>query len=244
MIKENISKWTIVSFFAIAMAFLESAVVIYLRALFYPEGFDFPLQLMDLPTAKVEFFREVATLVMLITVAMLCSKTRIARFAYFIYLFAVWDIFYYVFLKVFLNWPTSLLTWDILFLIPTTWVGPVIAPIINSLCMIVLAQVILFAEKRGIRKIVSRIDWALLIVGSLVVIIAYLEDFMSFLFTEMNFAQMLKSYYSQEIIDLSTRYVPKNFAWAVFSSGVGLHLLAIFNIHRRSLKTTIKPQVR
>ena len=29
--------------FAIAMAYVESAIVIYLRILFYPEGFGFPI---------------------------------------------------------------------------------------------------------------------------------------------------------------------------------------------------------
>ena len=34
---------TWLTIYAVAMAYVESAVVVYLRALYYPQGFDFPL---------------------------------------------------------------------------------------------------------------------------------------------------------------------------------------------------------
>jgi hypothetical protein len=111
--------------YSIAMAFLETTVVVYLRKLYYPEGFDFPLKALDFSIGIIEFLREFATLVMILTVALLTGKTKNEKFAAFIFIFAVWDIFYYIFLYVTLGWPSSLWTWDILFLIPTTWVGPV-----------------------------------------------------------------------------------------------------------------------
>ncbi len=80
---------------------------------------------------------------MLASVGIAAERNNIQRFTYFIISFAVWDIFYYVFLKLFLNWPESLLTWNILFLIPVTWVGPVIAPVILSALMIVLGLMLL-----------------------------------------------------------------------------------------------------
>lgn len=110
------------------MAFLESAVVVYLRAIYYPDGNLFPMKLIEGRIAVTELWREAATMVMLITVAVIVSKRAIERFAWFIYAFAIWDIFYYVFLYFLLGWPQSLLTWDILFLIPVTWTGPVLAP--------------------------------------------------------------------------------------------------------------------
>ena len=33
--------------YAVAMGYLEAAVVVYLRAIYYPEGFSFPLKPMD-----------------------------------------------------------------------------------------------------------------------------------------------------------------------------------------------------
>src|SRR4030095_13106258 len=124
--------------FSTAMGFLEAAVVIYLRKLYYPGGFDFPLVVIPRDVAVVELFREGATLIMLLAVGFLTGKTTAQRFCYFLFCFATWDIFYYVFLKVFLGWPESLLTWDILFLLPVPWVGPVLAPCLSSLTMILL----------------------------------------------------------------------------------------------------------
>jgi hypothetical protein len=115
--------------FAIAMAYVESAVVVYLRAIFHPEGFIFPLKAFNDYKIKVEVFREVATLVMLLTVAHLAGRNIQERFASLMLTFGVWDIFYYVWLKVLIDWPVSLLDWDILFLIPLPWIGPVIAPV-------------------------------------------------------------------------------------------------------------------
>ena len=130
------SKIIVISIFAIAMGFLETAVVIYMRDLLYPDGFSFPLVPIPADLALTEILREAATLIMLLTIAILNAKTFSERFAWFIYAFAIWDIFYYIFLKIMILWPESLMTWDILFLIPTTWTGPVISPVIVSFSMI------------------------------------------------------------------------------------------------------------
>ncbi len=234
----NVSGKTILTLtvFAIAMAFLETTVVIYLRELYYPEGFDFPLKMMDFSAGKVEFFRELATLVMILTVAMLSGKTINQKFAAFIFVFAVWDIFYYVFLYITLAWPASLMTWDILFLIPVTWVGPVIAPVINSIMMIVLAGSIVYAEKFGLKKILLKRDWWLLIVGSIIVIIAYCEDFVSFLLKDYSVGELLKVIYSEEVIEKSLQYIPHDFAWFTFLTGIALHAFAIAHVFLRSLR--------
>src|ERR1044072_1504154 len=85
--------------FSIAMGYLETAVVVYLRKLYYPGGFNFPLVPVTLDIAKTEFWREAATLIMLVGIGVLAGKNKTQRFAYFLLSFAVWDIFYYVFLK-------------------------------------------------------------------------------------------------------------------------------------------------
>ena len=88
--------------FSVAMGFLESAVVVYLRAIYYKEGFQFPLIAMDTTLAITELLREAATLVMLVGVAALSAQSAYRRFSFFLIAFAVWDIFYYVFLKLLL----------------------------------------------------------------------------------------------------------------------------------------------
>ena len=89
-----------VAIFSTAMGYLECTVVVYLREIYYPGGFNFPLAPIDKPIAITEIGREAATLVMLLGIGFLAGKTAVQRFAYFIYSFAIWDIFYYVFLKV------------------------------------------------------------------------------------------------------------------------------------------------
>ena len=83
--------------FGIAMGFLETAVVIYLRRIYYPDGFKFPLVEIENGILSVEILREVATIIMLFAIGFLAGKTKLQRFAFFIYSFAIWDIFYYVF---------------------------------------------------------------------------------------------------------------------------------------------------
>lgn len=77
--------------------------------------------------------------------------------------------FYYVFLKLTLNWPQSLLTWDILFLIPVPWVGPVLAPVICSLTMILISCTIVFTEEQGYIVTMKVWDWVLMLLGAFII---------------------------------------------------------------------------
>lgn len=139
--------WVLVAF-GIAFGFIEAAVVVYLRTLFYPNGFTFPIApFSKMPGATLititEIAREAATLALLVSSAWLMACRLRERLAVFLISFAVWDIFYYVWLKVILDWPASLLEWDILFLIPTIWAGPMLAPVLTSLLMCVIAAILL-----------------------------------------------------------------------------------------------------
>jgi hypothetical protein len=162
--------------YAVAMAYVESAIVVYLRRLYYPKGFDFPLVIIDVPTLLIEVGREAATIVMLATVGLAAGRTKVGKCAYFLYLFGVWDIFYYVWLKVFLDWPASLFTWDVLFLIPVPWVGPVLAPVTVALTMIGMALVLLYLEQRGAVLPAGKTVWLAQIVASLIVIVSFTMD--------------------------------------------------------------------
>jgi hypothetical protein len=124
--------------YALAMAWVESAVVFYLRTMV--NRID-PYQANPLPVVgtlgAVELVREAATLVMLLAVGLLTGRTWRARWGYAAFAFGVWDLFYYVFLKVICGWPHSLLDWDVLFLLPLPWWGPVLAPICIALLMVI-----------------------------------------------------------------------------------------------------------
>jgi len=133
----NRRTWLTVTVYAVAMAWVESAVVFYLRTMVDRIQ---PYQAEPLPIVGrlgvAELFREAATLLMLLTVGMLAGRNWRARLGYSAIAFGVWDIFYYVFLKVMCGWPKSLFDWDILFLLPLPWWGPVIAPVSIALLMI------------------------------------------------------------------------------------------------------------
>jgi hypothetical protein len=133
----SLGRWITVLVFAIAMAWVESAVVLYLRTMVdrIEPYQDNPLPLVE-PLTSVELGRELATLIMLFTVGVLAGRTWRTRWGYAAVAFGVWDIFYYIFLKAMCGWPKSLLDWDILFLLPLPWWGPVLAPMLIALLMI------------------------------------------------------------------------------------------------------------
>ena len=130
-------RWLVVAMFATAMAWVEAAVVYYLRTLV--DRIE-PYQPNPLPIAtglgEAELVRELATLVMLVTVGWLAGTTARSRLGYALIAFGVWDMFYYAFLKVMTGWPSSVADWDILFLIPLPWWGPVWAPAAIAMLMI------------------------------------------------------------------------------------------------------------
>lgn len=133
----------------VAFGYIEAAVVVYLRDIYYPEGFTFPLVMIQDRIMLTEVLREAATLIIIWATACLTYRKLQSRIASFIVLFGVWDIFYYIFLKLLLNWPESLLTWDILFLIPAPWVGPIWAPVLVSIGFIYAGTAILIRNHQN-----------------------------------------------------------------------------------------------
>lgn len=207
------------------MGFLETSVVIYLRKIYYPDGFRFPLVEINNDILLVEILREFATMIMLLVIGIFAGKTKLQRFALFIFSFAIWDIFYYVFLKIFLNWPDSLFTPDILFLIPVPWVGPVLTPIILSISMIVLSIVIIRHESLQKPKLLQKKDWLLLILGSLIAIISFLINFIKSM-EEMMMSSVFGDPMSIELIE--SKFSPLN--WTVFAIGELLIVYATIRI--------------
>lgn len=212
--------------FAIAMGFLESAVVVYIREILYPGGFDFPLSHLPVKLGVTEVLREVATLVMLVTLGMIAARRFSTGFAWFIYSFAIWDIFYYVFLWLILGWPQSLMSWDVLFLIPTTWTGPVLSPVLVSLTLILLAVVILTGNERGLVTRLPGKIWAGLILGSLILIFGFIYDYSQHMLTHFTLLQMFQVK-NPEVLEVATRYIPDRFPWWIFGMGEGVILATI-----------------
>lgn len=213
--------------FAVAMAFFESAVVVYLRAIYYPGGFAFPLKIIEGHIVVTEVLREAFSLLMIVSVAVLAGKTALQRFGYFLMIFAIWDIFYYVFLKLLLGWPASLLTQDVLFLIPLTWTGPVIAPLINSLMMLALGWVLVRAVMVRGHAVVKPLAWALLIGGSVPVLMAYMQEYMVHMTAEFTLWQLFITPKAPALMEKAAAFVPNSFPWWLYLLGAAMHLAAI-----------------
>jgi hypothetical protein len=162
--------------FAVAMAYVEGAVVVYLqRAIGMTPAQLFPLQRADAmgSLAAIEVGREAATIVMLATVGGLAGRRWVDRLAWTAVAFGVWDIFYYAWLFVFIGWPGSLGTWDVLFLIPVPWAGPVWAPMCVSLALIGFGLAAARATERDRVPAVDRRLVALAMLGGFVVILSF-----------------------------------------------------------------------
>ena len=166
--------WTVL--FGAAFGWVEAAVVVYLRRIYYPTGFAFPLHVLDTSLLVVELVREAATLVMLAAVGALAGRTRWQRFACFLVGFGVWDLAYYLGLKLALGWPPSLATWDILFLLPWPWVGPVYAPATAAVLMVVFGVLVARREEVAGPGRADRWNWLLGAAGSLVLLATWLRD--------------------------------------------------------------------
>lgn len=228
---KNLFIW--LSLFSIAMGFLESSVVIYLREILYPEGFSFPLAIMEGSLAVTEILREAATIIMLISVAVIAGKSFSVRFAWFIYCFAIWDISYYIFLKVLINWPSSFFEWDILFLLPVTWTGPVISPLMVSVLMIILSAVILYHLDRGVPTRLKLREWLMLVGGAVIVIFAFSLDFSSFILDRYSPADIWNMPIRGSVLEYARGYIPGRFNWWLFSAGNVLIIFAILMLARR-----------
>ena len=162
--------------FAVAMAYMESAVVVYLRAMYGIEDLlrDVP-QTPDLYTA-IEIGREISTLVMLVMVGWIAGRRFQDRIGYAMFTFGLWDIFYYIWLHVFLGWPDSLLVWDILFLIPLPWWGPVLSPVLIALLMMLAGVVLVLKAEEGKLLRISRLDLGITGAGILLALYVFMAD--------------------------------------------------------------------
>jgi hypothetical protein len=136
------------SLYAAAMAWIEAAVVVYLRRIHYPETplEIFPLRVWTGAELLVEIVREAATIVMILAVALLAVPGRVRRTAAFLFVFGAWDLCYYLWLKVMLGWPVSWTEWDILFLIPWPWLAPWFTPAVAALLFVLWGGGVLIRE--------------------------------------------------------------------------------------------------
>jgi hypothetical protein len=161
-----------VSAYAIAMAFLEAVVVVYIRGLLHITNDHVALG----PYVTMEMWREMATIIMLVAVGWLAGRRTAERWAYGLFAFGTWDVFYYVWLRVLIDWPATLLDWDTLFLIPLRWWGPVLSPVLIAVLICIAAVLAVMRLERGQRLSVTPIRVSVGVFGGLLALYVFMSD--------------------------------------------------------------------
>jgi len=138
-----IEKFSLLAIFGIAMAHFEGVVVVYLRKVLGISNTESNIESIAKFQKRyilIEKTREVATIVMLLALAILVGESWLDKIVVFLWTFAFWDLFYYLSLYILIKWPPSLTTIDVLFLIPKPWIAPVWFPIgISSITIIAIS---------------------------------------------------------------------------------------------------------
>jgi hypothetical protein len=204
-----------VGFYAVAMAYLESAVVVYLRRLYGIGNLMVSAPAFDAQIGAIELGRELATLVMLLSVGWIAGKKFQSRAGFMVFAFGLWDIFYYVWLKVFIGWPQTLFDQDLLFLIPLPWWGPVLAPVLIAALMCLAGALAVIGEERGAAIRLDAGTWGALILGAGVMLYAFMADALAILPAD---ARTLSQMH------------PTGFAWPVFLGGLALAAFACWRM--------------
>jgi hypothetical protein len=139
--------YLLLAVFGIGMAHLEGVTVVYLRkalGFFDEQSNEAVLKEIPKKTIFIEQTREVATIVMLVCLALVVGNTWLDTVIVFLWTFAFWDLFYYVSLYLLIKWPPDFKTIDVLFLIPRPWIAPVWLPIgISSITIVTIAVLLL-----------------------------------------------------------------------------------------------------
>lgn len=218
----NRSTWWTVVVFAVAMAWVESAVVFYIRTMvdrLEPHQPD-PLPLIG-TLGPVELTRELATLIMHFTIGTLAGRTWRARIGYMAVSFGVWDIFYYVFLKLMCGWPNSLLDWDVLFLLPLPWWGPVLSPMLIALLMIVWGTLASQFEQLERSVFSEWRAWGLSFLGILLALYVFMADAIRV---------------ADQGVEVIRTVLPAQFNWPLFCVALLLMAAPVIQLCRRTFE--------
>ena len=192
--------------YAVTMAHVEAALVVHLRGVYHPDDplAIFPMVVLSQRDFAIELARELATVLMILSVAALARRHFAGRFAAFVFVFGLWDIFYYIWLRVMIGWPTSWWEWDVLFLIPWPWLGPWLTPVLIALMFVVWGG---WALTRESAPVWSRTTLTTFTVGAVIGVAAFL----------IPVAPLLSGGE-----DALRGFTPDEFPWLVYWLGVAL----------------------
>ncbi len=168
---------------------------------------------------RLEMVRELATLAMLAALSAIVAEGFLARLSVFFFTFGVWDLCYYAFLRLLLDWPRTLMDWDVLFLIPVTWLAPVLAPVVCSLTMICLALLWNRLDQRSGFVRIGRGAWLLMAAGAGLIFTSFLRGSVGLLARNGL---------------VTAHVVPTRYAWDLFAAGEALVLWSAAAVYRKN----------
>lgn len=215
--------WVVV--FAIAMAYLESAVVVYLRNLYGITDYALGIPPFNDAISIIEIGREIATLVMIMAVGWATGKSFQDRLGYAFLIFGIWDIFYYFWLWIFVKWPSSLFDTDLLFLIPLPWWGPVAAPVMIALLMIISGILAILYEDKNLKLSLSMSWLSIAILSILILLYSFLRDALAILPAELKAISYIQ---------------PSPFNWVIYLTGYLMLCIDLFYVFRNAKQ--VKPK--
>ena len=215
-----------VAIFAIAMAYLEAAVVVYLRKVYGITDLMLSVPAFDPQIGAIELGRELATLVMLFAIGWAVGHNLCSREGYAIFAFGLWNIFYYFWLRVMIGWPNSLFDPDLLFLIPLPWWGPVLSSVLIALLLVIFGTMLALEEVFGYSLRISRFNLVLFALSALIMLYTFMRDALALLPSDLQALSQAKL---------------TNFKWPLFLCGYGLGVFGLWRSIQRGGKI-IRPE--
>ena len=209
-----------IAIYAIGMAYIEASIVVYLRKLYGISDLIISVPSFDPQVSIIELGRELATLIMLFAIGFASGKRFQSQIGFSLYAFGLWDIWYYIWLVVFIGFPHSFFDWDLLFLIPLPWWGPVITPVMISVLMIISGARLALLEERGLLVKPRSVDWIMLSIGACIMLYTFMSNAIGSLPTSVD-----------NLSDLR----PSSFLWSIFLVGYVIATYATWRILYKSL---------
>jgi len=204
-------RFAVTLLFATTMAYFEAAVVVYLRRLWELGALDVAVLSLSNRIVLTEVGREAASLVMIVSVAILVGRRSVERLGWVAIVFGVWDLLYYGFLRLLSDWPRSVFDWDVLFLIPRPWIGPVLAPALVSAALVTAGSVVVVREASGRPFRPGLREWLAALVGGVIVIGSFVTV----------------------SVPATPADDPEGFSWPIFLAGLLVALAGFFVAARR-----------
>jgi hypothetical protein len=108
--------------------------------------------------------------------------------------------------------------------------------------MILLAILILISGNRMPRPLITKWEWWVLILGSLVVIVSYTEEYVGFMLKEFSLSTILTYSDPERLLAYATGFIPEHFKWWIYLAGQCLFFLVLVTYSRRVIRSAGREQ--